>query len=312
MATTIEALVAAVQMDGASQKEFLKVCARFGLQHKLLDPPERLWIHSPVESSLELPDGFFIGRHLKLQHVIFTTQLKRSSTWEKEREKEKEKEQFGLWRYANYFWRCTKRLWPPPVKKNLNNKNRFGQDPQKTQPGLVPQPSLNAEPLTEKAHSQTMGTTKPPPDVATNEAEVLNEAKVLNEAEVLGEGPPGLSEDEGQAVAPEQTADRKDLADEDEAMISAYFPAPSKPTPESAPDSSSTDADVTSIEEWEQKVKDLGKEAKILRQAAQKLSEKKMKTRVEKKELIKLLQRRQLILDKRSQMLQPGYKESLA
>lgn len=75
-------MFAAMKMDGASQEQHHKVMDRFGLQHKLIDPIHRAWIHHAVKSTLGLPDRFFIGHHFKLQEGIFETQMKRRTARE--------------------------------------------------------------------------------------------------------------------------------------------------------------------------------------------------------------------------------------
>ncbi|KAI3394988.1 hypothetical protein diail_1877 [Diaporthe ilicicola] len=78
MASLVEAIFAAVHMDGASKSQLQKVMHRLGVGHKLLDPIHRTWIHNAVISQLNLPDRFFIGHQFRLQEAVFETSLKRT------------------------------------------------------------------------------------------------------------------------------------------------------------------------------------------------------------------------------------------
>ena len=207
MATTLEALAAAVYMDGASQEQCHKVYTRFGLQHRLLDPPERLWIWKMVRSRLNLPEKFFIGHHCKLQEGIFQTQLKHFPA-------QKKKNEAGLWERAQWLWRRTKRL---------------GQ-----QTGSV-------DSLAERTQSAGTRTKDPPLDVATSETEVIGEDSAGRCEDVEQTAAPertademGLAKkreaEESTSAAPERTADERGLAKKREAEEStSAAPTSSKP-----------------------------------------------------------------------------------
>lgn len=210
MATTLEAIAAAVHMDGASQEQCHKVYTRFGLEHKLLDPPERLWIWKMVSSRLDLPEKFFIGHHFKLQEGIFQTQLKHFPA-------QKKKKEAGLWGRAKWLWWRAKRLWQP--RKETRKKRISERRLQQSVSRSSRQPPGSVDSLAERTQSAGTRTKNPPLDVATSETEVI------------GENSAGRCEDVEQTAAPERTADERDLAKKREAEEStSAAPTSSKPT----------------------------------------------------------------------------------
>lgn len=217
MATTVEALIAAVHMDGASQEQCRKIYTRFGLQHKLLGPLDRSWIWEVVRSRLDLPDKFFIGHHFKLQEGIFETKLKRLRA--------QKKEKIGiwgrakrLWRRTRRLWRRTKRLWQPETKAEKKRVSQPG--PRRRLSRLATQRPRSADPSAKSPRSAATRTTSPTLDVATSKTEVLPEDST------------GRCENDGQVASPEQTIDRGDLAEKHGAAeeSSPQLPTSSKPT----------------------------------------------------------------------------------
>ncbi|KAG6368324.1 hypothetical protein INS49_002529 [Diaporthe citri] len=233
MATTVEAVFAAVQMDGASQEQFRKIMARFGLQHELVEPIQRAWIYEAVKSVLRLPNHFFIGHHLKLQQAIFDTQLRQSTA---RGEKILGGRVMRSWGSIKKLWRTMKWIWLPPRKvprkpKKISVSLR-GQKAPVLRP--VPRSPDIVKPLVEGARptgAETIIT--PSKDVATSETNILGE-KSLD----------GFEDDE-RAAAPEQTTDREHPVKKHEAAKSSppEVPTPSQPRkPQARPVPPSGDA----------------------------------------------------------------------
>lgn len=217
MATTLEALIAAVHMDGASQEQCRKIYTRFGLQHKLVGPIDRSWIWKIVRSKMDLPEKFFIGHHFKLQEGIFETQLKRLPA-----QKEEGIGMWGrakrLWRRTRRLWRRTKRLWQPEKK---TEKKRVSQPRSRRRVSRsATQLPRSVDPSAESTRSAATETTSPTLDVATSEIEFAPEDS------------PGRCENDEQAASLEQTIDRVDLAETNGAaeVSSSQLPTSSRPT----------------------------------------------------------------------------------
>lgn len=217
MATTVEAVFAAVEMDGAGQEQLHKIMARFGVQHELLDPIQRAWIYKAVKSKLSLPDRFFIGHHFKLQQGIFDTQLLRHSIAQEEPGRVEKS-----WTSIKHLCRSMRRIWLRPRK--TPSEPRKGSVRLRGQKGPVlgsakPSPGI-VKPLAERPRPTGTGrVTTPSRDVATSKTDVP------------GEGSPGRSEDDERAAAPEQTTGREDPVKKHKAaeLSSPEVPTPSQP-----------------------------------------------------------------------------------
>ena len=239
MATTVEAVFAAVQMDGAGQDQFHRVMARFGLQHKLLEPIQRAWIYQAVKSRMELPDRFFIGHHFKLQEGIFATQLKRFIIQEKEIGLRKRLD--WLWKPANLLWKRVEGLWLGHPRRT---RTKYGRLRRKQLPVSTPatqEPTEGFKPLVEGPRPTATGTTiTPSKNVATAETEMPDEDS------------PGRSKDE-RNVASDQTTEREAWAKKQEPVAESDTdkPTPSKRTKRqlrSSPSKDTTGDDVATTE----------------------------------------------------------------
>lgn len=190
MATTIEALIAAVDMDGADQHQIRKVCTRFGIEHKRLEPMGRLWVWEIVRSKLDLPEKFFIGHHLKLQEGVFETQLNRSPA--------RKKQEIWPWCRARRLWRLTRQLWQPPKEPETKPSSR--KKPKRLASRPTTHPPLKAVPAA-KGSQSTVRITTPPVDEPINKAELPVEDSVAHQ------------EDNEKATAPEAMTDTPNLAE---------------------------------------------------------------------------------------------------
>lgn len=216
MATTIEAVFAAVQMDGAGQEQLHKIMARFGLQHKLVDPIQRAWIYQAVKSRLGLPDRFFIGHHFKLQQAIFDTQLRQSTAQVPGGRVERS------WGSIKKLWRTMKWIWLPPrtmpkTPKKMSVRLRGQKGPVR---GSVTRSPDIVKPLVEGPRpTGTKTIITPSKDVATSETKILDEESL------------GRFKGDERAAAPEQTTDREDPVKKHEAAESSppEIPPPSQP-----------------------------------------------------------------------------------
>lgn len=256
MASTVEAIFAAVEMDGAGLEQLHKVMVRFGLQHKLVDPVQRAWIYHAVKSKLNLPDRFFIGHHLKLQEGVFETQVKRSTG-----QGEKTRDHFRLLKgifetpmtrstarrqrkrsrgRANSFWRRIKKSWGRikwmlrrprgnPERKIPANRQRPVRESATWSPKIV-KPLVEGPPptVTETINAASK-------DVATSETNILSKESLSR------------SEDDGRAAVREEATDREDPAEATESLRpEVNTPSqPSKPQPQPVVPNEDTSADDT-------------------------------------------------------------------
>ncbi|POS74373.1 hypothetical protein DHEL01_v207238 [Diaporthe helianthi] len=167
MATTLEALIAAVDMDGASKAQVRKVCIRFGLEHKMFGPSERLWTWAQVSSKLRLPDKFFIGHHFRLQESIFETHLKRSPAPEKQDESPwtDAKRLLGrpkrLWRRVRRLWKHATWPWSGPTRQWLPLKEA-ATDAEKVKSTVNKIPNRMLRRLAARTGAQPLGKVAPP------------------------------------------------------------------------------------------------------------------------------------------------------
>lgn len=210
MASTVEALIAAVQMDGAGQEQVNRVMVRFGLEHRLLDPIQRLWIHQAVKSKLSLPDRFFVGHHLRLQKDIFETHLMRPTV------KGRKRRQPGR---VRGLWESVKKLWRGPVTKPRPKHPRLQTRPQVVFRSSA-QPKEVVKPLMEGPRpTATKNLSPPTKDVAPSQPMIL------------GEHSAGRSEGSKPAAAPEQTASREDPVEAHKAAEESPSEAPKPSQP---------------------------------------------------------------------------------
>lgn len=217
MATTVEAIFAAVQMDGADLEQFHKVMARFGLQHQLVEPVQRAWIYNAVKSKLSLSDRFFIGHHFKLQEGVFETQMKRSTA-----QRQKTRSQGR----ANSLWRRIKKSWTGIKLMWLGPRGNHGK-PERTLPAKRRKPLLEsatrspdiAEPLLEGPQPTVTGTIiAASKDVATSETIVLSKE------------PRSRSEGDRRAAVRQEATDKGNPAKATESSPPEVNPSrPSKP-----------------------------------------------------------------------------------
>lgn len=204
MATTVEAIFAAVEMDGAGQEQLRKVMLRFGLQHKLVEPAQRAWIYHAIKSKLSLPDRFFIGHHFKLQEGVFETQMKRSTA---QREKIRSRgHASSLWRRIKKSWTGIKSVWLgprgnhgkpewiPPAKRQRPVRKSDTRSPKIVQP-LVEGPSPTVT-------GTIIAASK---DVATRETNILSKESLSR------------FEGDGRAAVREEATYREDAAEKQEA-----------------------------------------------------------------------------------------------
>lgn len=234
MATTVEAIFAAVQMDGADLEQFHKVMARFGLQHKLVEPVQRAWIYQAVKSNLSLSDRFFIGHHFRLQEGVFETQIKRSTA---QREKTRSRGRANnLWRRIKKSWTGIKLMWLGPH----GNHGKPGRIlPAKRQKPLLESATRSpkiVEPLVEGPPPTVTGTIiAASKDVATSETDVRSKES--------------LSRFEGdrRAAVREEATDREDPAEATESLRpEVNTPSqPSKQQPQPVVPNEDTSADDT-------------------------------------------------------------------
>lgn len=214
MATTVEAVFAAVQMDGASQEQFHKILARFGLQHRLVDPIQRAWIYEAVKSTVALPNRFLIGHHFKLQQAIFDTQLRQFTAQGKNSPEGRVKRSWGS---IKELWRTMKWIWLPPRKtpekpKKISVSQRGQKGPVL---GPVTQSPEIVRPLAKGPRPRGTNTViTPSKDVATSETNILGEESL------------NRFEDDERAAAPEQATDTEDPVKKHEAAESSPLEVP--------------------------------------------------------------------------------------
>lgn len=219
MATTIEAMFAAMQMDGASQEQLHKTMARFGLQHKLVSPIRRAWIYQAVKSRLGLPNLFFIGHHVKLQQAIFDTQLRRTTAQEEEIPRGRVERSLGSF---EELWRTMKCIWLPPREKPRKPEKISVSLRGQKRPvlGSVTRSPDIVKPLVQGPRPTGTDTIiTPSKDVATGKTNILREESL------------DRFEDDERAAAPEQTTDREDPVQKHKAAESSppKVPTPSQP-----------------------------------------------------------------------------------
>lgn len=210
MATTLEALIAAVDMDGASHHQVRKVCIRFGIEHKRLGPAERSWIWEMVRSELRLPDRFFIGHHLRLQEGVFETQLNRAPA--------RKKQEIWPWRCARRLWRLTRQLWQP--RKEDQTKPDSKKRLRKLASRSAPQPPGKVVPLAKRSRSAATTTITNPP---------VDESISMNE--FLVEGSVGHQEEDKKSAAPGKMTDTESLAERHGVAESPTTEAPAHSRP---------------------------------------------------------------------------------
>lgn len=242
MATTIEALIAAVDEDGASQQQVSKLCTRFGLEHKLVEPAGRSWIWEMVSSKLDLPDKFFIGHHLELQECIFETQLRRL--------RPPKKKQIWLWGRAERlwgraerlcgraerFWGRAKRLWQPRkvTKEELCHQKEAKRQKKakRLASQLATRPPGSVVPLARRSQSAATKATGPPSDESTSKIKLLVEDSVGHheENEKIA-APEETTEDGGKVAASGKTTDTENLAERHDVTKSSTSKTPTSPKP---------------------------------------------------------------------------------
>lgn len=222
MATTVEAIFAAVQMDGADLEQFHKVMARFGLQHKLVEPVQRAWIYNAVKSKLSLSDRFFIGHHFKLQEGVFETQMNRSTAQgEKTRSEGR----------ANSLWRRIKKSWTGIKLMWLGPRGNHGK-PEWILPAERQKPLL--ESATRSPNIVKPLVEEPPPTVTETNNAASKDVVATSETNILGKESLGRSEGDGRAAVPEEATDREDPVEKQEA-IAELSPAEVNPSRPSKP-----------------------------------------------------------------------------
>lgn len=237
MASTVEAIFAAVEMDGAGLEQLHKVMVRFGLQHKLVEPVQRAWIYHAVKSKLNLPDRFFIGHHLRLQEGIFETQVKRSTgQGEKTRDHSRllegifenlmtrltaRREEIRSRGRAKRFWRRIKKSWGrikctsrKRVKKSWGRIKWMLRKPRGNPEQKLP--ANRQGPVRESATSSPK-IVKPlaegPPPTVTETIVAASKDVATSETDVLSKESLSRSEGDGRAAVPEKATDRDDPAE---------------------------------------------------------------------------------------------------
>lgn len=220
MATTVEAVFAAVEMDGAGQEKFHNVMARFGIQHRLVEPIQRRWIYKAVKSKVGLPDRFFIGHHFRLQEGIFETTLKRSTS----SRQPSAHENMGVQRALNNLWKSVKWTWLGPSRKP--NRIPLSLRAQRLPKLRAARSSEVVKPLAKAPRPESRGTiATPSKDVATSETKIPDE-----------ESSGRLDDD--RAATPEQTTDRDEPVEKHKAAAAAEVSSSKSPSPSEAPRSS--------------------------------------------------------------------------
>lgn len=218
MASTVEAVFAAMQMDGAGQEQLHKVMARFGVQHKLVDPIQRAWIHHAVRSELNLPNRFFIGHHFRLQGTIFKTKLTRPQGGTLPRKRGNK-----VWRRIKSSWKTIKRLWLGPRKNRQQPTVRPASQQQRKPLALkstTRSPNVVKALAGESRSTATKTVNTPCKNVATGETTILSKESL------------GRFEDDEQAAALEQATEKEDPVQKHGA---AEVSPPAKPTPARTP-----------------------------------------------------------------------------
>lgn len=232
MATTVEAIFAAVQMDGAGLEQFHKVMARFGLQHKLVEPVQRAWIYHAVKSKLSLPDRFFIGHHFRLQEGVFETQIKRSNA---QREKTRSRGRSNsLWRRIKKSWTGIKLMWLGPHGNHGKPEWILPAKRQRPVSESATRSPKIVEPLVEGPPPTVTGTTiAASKDVATSETNILSKESLRR------------FEGDRRAAARQGATDRDDPAEATElSPPEVNTPSqPSKPQPQPVVPNEDTSAD---------------------------------------------------------------------
>ncbi|KAG8163627.1 hypothetical protein KVR01_006924 [Diaporthe batatas] len=175
MATTLEALIAAVDVDGASEAQVQRIYTRFGIKHRLLEPAERSWIWRIVKSQMILPDKFFIGHHFELLEGILETQLKHSHSKRSHSKRlpARKKQDTWLWGHAKRLWTRTKRLWQPS-KAAQTERTHLKKKLKRVASRSALQPSGMAAARALAKRSQIAArTTNPPEEEFTNKTELV-------------------------------------------------------------------------------------------------------------------------------------------
>lgn len=176
-------------MDGASQSQLHRVMFRFGVTHKLIDPPHRAWIHAAVLSELDLPDRFFIGHHFKLQESIFETSLKRSQPSPAPQE-------IGPWEYLKRL------LWMKPSRQTPREgtRGRKPRRPESRKPGASSPWKVRRAAEEAKAQANRRATTP-------------SKSRYSGETGTLANSPPGNSGEVERAAGPQEMTEEQDLVE---------------------------------------------------------------------------------------------------
>lgn len=240
MATTIEAILAAVEMDGAGPEQFHRVMVRFGLRHKLIEPIQSAWIYQAVQSTLELPDRFFIGHHFKLQEGVFATQLQRFTIQEHETGLRRSLDR--LLQPANRLWKRAERLWSGHQRVTRSKYASLQGKQPRVSTSTTQEPSKGSKPSTAEGPRSTATET---PITYSNEV-------AATETEVPDEDSSGRLKAE-RSIASDQTTERQAPAKKQESVetLNTEVPTPSKRTgkqPRSSPSNDTTADDVVTAE----------------------------------------------------------------